>query len=551
MNTKRRKTGARLAAILLSLCLIVGLLPMTALADGTEWDGPTKAFVKAVFSNAVETTGADSQICAATVKDESGDFELHYVYSPDSIWNVQLFDKVRDGLAEPYKSLIPELEKDDNDKKGFLFLSDDQYEDMELNWADPAAVAEALVPGSGTVTTVENTSSVFSDASTDIIEDYCSDCDEKVVEIINEKGETITRPTGTNIIEAIDSVSKGGPFYIIEDGIMKECNNVVIFMHVTQISACTATKAASVSDPIDLPVRVLEEGDEGDYSPAPELSAAFTPDTAVIVGEFNAWQGLAIDYRKEDTEVYGPVSEGYDFQALYTVTIPLENYQGETLSGTLTIPLPEGYDGASARIKDGVKASGYTEDTVSFPVTLEVSYGTAEAFELLIEYKEAQEPVEAPVIIAGANGSWQKGGTDGLSFTSNAAFADFLSVQVDGNDLDASNYTVKEGSTIVTLKAEYMNTLSVGKHTLEIESKNGIAKTEFTITAAQTGGDDQTGGSDQTGSDTTPQEPDKNGGDTTIPQTGDSSNILLWVALLFLSGGALSAVTYKKKKQTN
>ena len=83
MNTKRRKTGARVGAILLSLCLIVGLLPMTALADGTEWDGPTKAFVKAVFSNAVETTGADSQICAATVKDQSGDFVLHYVYSSD------------------------------------------------------------------------------------------------------------------------------------------------------------------------------------------------------------------------------------------------------------------------------------------------------------------------------------------------------------------------------------------------------------------------------------------------------------------------------------
>lgn len=112
--------------MLLSLCLLLGLLPMTALAGGTGSYGPTKAHVKAVFSNAVETTGADSQICAATVKDESGDFELHYVYSPDSIWNVQLFDKVRDGLAEPYKSLIPELEKDDNDKKGFLFLSDTQ-----------------------------------------------------------------------------------------------------------------------------------------------------------------------------------------------------------------------------------------------------------------------------------------------------------------------------------------------------------------------------------------------------------------------------------------
>ena len=58
-------------------------------------------------------------------------------------------------MRSPINPLISVLEKDDNDKKGFLFLSDDQYEDMELDWADPAAVAEALVPGSGTVTTVE------------------------------------------------------------------------------------------------------------------------------------------------------------------------------------------------------------------------------------------------------------------------------------------------------------------------------------------------------------------------------------------------------------
>lgn len=158
---------------------------------------------------------------------------LHYVYSSDSIWNVQLFNRVRDGLAESYKSLIPELEKDDNDKKGFLFVSDTQYEDMELDWADPTAVAEALVLGSGTVTTEENTSSVFSGAYTDIIEDYCSDYDEKAVEIINEKGETITRPSGANNIAAISNAAEGGPYYIIEDGIQKECYDVVIYGYVT------------------------------------------------------------------------------------------------------------------------------------------------------------------------------------------------------------------------------------------------------------------------------------------------------------------------------
>ena len=306
------------------------------------------------------------------------------------------------------------------------------------------------------------------------------------------------------------------------------------------------------SNPIELPVRVLEEGDV-DYSPAPELSATFTPDTAVTAGEFNEFQGLAIDY-------YYPMidaqpSEGYDIQAGYTVSIPLTDYEGETLSGTLTIPLPKGYDGATARIKNGAAASSYTATTVSFPVTLEVSYGTAEAFELLIEYKEAQEPVQPPVIIAGANGSWQKSGTDGLSFTSNAAFADFIKVQVDGKDLDASNYTVKEGSTIVTLNAAYLNTLSVGKHTLSIVSANGTATTEFTITAAPTGGDqtegNQTGGDNQTGG-TTPQEPGKNEGAVTSPQTGDSSNAVLWIALLFASGvGLMGAVVYSRKKRYN
>lgn len=314
-----------------------------------------------------------------------------------------------------------------------------------------------------------------------------------------------------------------------------------------------ASEIPGCTDQVDLPVRVLEEEDT-DYSPAPELSATFTPNSAVTVGEFNEWQGLAIDYYYP--MIGAQLSEGYDIQAEYTVSIPLTDYDGTTLSGTLTVPLPDGYDGASARIKGGAAAGSYTATTVSFPVTLDVSYGTAEA-SLLIEYKEAQEPVQPPVIIAGANGSWQKGGKDGLSFTSNAAFADFIKVQVDGKDLDASNYTVKEGSTIVTLNAAYLSTLSVGKHTLSIVSANGTATTEFTITAAQTGGDqtgsNQTGGDSQTGGDnTTTQDPDKNEGAVTSPQTGDNSNMLLWVALLFASGvGLFGAVVYSRKKRYN
>lgn len=129
------------------------------------------------------------------------------------------------------------------------------------------------------------------------------------------------------------------------------------------------------------------------------------------------------------------------------------------------------------------------------------------------------------IITAGANGSWQKGTKDGLSFTSNAAYKYFQKVQVDGKDLDVSNYTVKEGSTIVTLKTSYLETLSVGKHTLAIVSETGTATTEFTIKAAAVTDDTQS------------------------PQTGDDSNIALWIAVLLAAGTALTGTAVYSRKR--
>lgn len=144
--------------------------------------------------------------------------------------------------------------------------------------------------------------------------------------------------------------------------------------------------------PISLPVRTIEKEDDVEYIARPELSASFRPNTEMTAGEFNQSQGLAIDYYSPmtDLEEYGPISAGYDAQVEYNVSIPLTNYAGKTLSGILTVPLPEGYDGASARIKGGAAASSHTATTVSFPVTLDISDATAEKLGLLVEYKKAQ-----------------------------------------------------------------------------------------------------------------------------------------------------------------
>ena len=129
------------------------------------------------------------------------------------------------------------------------------------------------------------------------------------------------------------------------------------------------------------------------------------------------------------------------------------------------------------------------------------------------------DPAFKAMIIEGANGKWQKGSEGGLSFTSNAAFADFQKVQVDGNDVDSSNYTVKEGSTVVTLNASYLETLSAGKHTLAIVSDTGTAETEFTVVAAEKQPADDESADDKAASDGDKESLAKTGDDSMLPIT--------------------------------
>ncbi len=90
----------------------------------------------------------------------------------------------------------------------------------------------------------------------------------------------------------------------------------------------------------------------------------------------------------------------------------------------------------------------------------------------------------APEITDGNSQKVTVGENKELTFRSNAAFADFIRVEADGVTLDESNYTAKSGSIVVTLKASYVSTLSVGEHTLSIVSAGGTATASFTVEAA-------------------------------------------------------------------
>ena len=137
-------------------------------------------------------------------------------------------------------------------------------------------------------------------------------------------------------------------------------------------------------------------------------------------------------------------------------------------------------------------------------------------------------------IIEGTNGSWTNNSNGTLTFRANGDFSKFTGVKVDGTLIDAKNYTAVSGSTVVTLKAEYLQTLSVGTHKLTVVYTDGECSTNFEVKAAS--------------ELTKPTEGDKS--DTTSPQTGDNSRMLLWVALLFVSGaGVIGTAVYGIRKK--
>ena len=131
-------------------------------------------------------------------------------------------------------------------------------------------------------------------------------------------------------------------------------------------------------------------------------------------------------------------------------------------------------------------------------------------------------------IVEGANGTWTQNSDGTLTFRANGDFSKFTGVKVDGTLIDAKNYTAVSGSTVITLKADYLRTLSAGTHKITVVYTDGECSTNFEIKKATA----------------EPSKPEKS------PQTGDNSNMFLWVALLFISGAGVAGITvYSKRKK--
>ena len=133
--------------------------------------------------------------------------------------------------------------------------------------------------------------------------------------------------------------------------------------------------------------------------------------------------------------------------------------------------------------------------------------------------------------LTGANNKqWTKGGKDAVVITvevsgEDNSFDHFTGVKLDGVELVKDvDYTAEKGSTVVTLKPETLEKLSVGEHTVTVLFDNGEVNTTLTVLAA-------------------------NSQDATSPQTGDNSHMGLWIALMMFSLCGLAATFFIGKKK--
>lgn len=140
-------------------------------------------------------------------------------------------------------------------------------------------------------------------------------------------------------------------------------------------------------------------------------------------------------------------------------------------------------------------------------------------------------------ILQGDNQEYYKG--KDLVIKANGDIEKFIELKIDEAVLDPVNYIVKSGSTIITLKSDYLNSLDEGKHTLTFVYTDGEVSTKFKIAKVFESNTDK----DENESINENEKEENNAN----PKTGDIIYLFLGIFIISVVG---IIVTMKLKKQS-
>ena len=247
-------------------------------------------------------------------------------------------------------------------------------------------------------------------------------------------------------------------------------------------------------------------------------------------------------YTPKDTDNYNTVTGKVSITVEATTTgIKLNSdnakktyTEGDTLDVnglTLTVSKSDG-----SKVMVDVTASMVTgfDGSKTGKQTLTVTYeGFTATYDIEVKAK-SNPPTPTTISYAAKDGSgntiqsvtWQKESRKNLDITFKRSEDDHLtyglfgSLEIGGVTVDSANYGAAEGSLKLSIKPEYLETLSVGDHTVKVNFQDGSATVKLTVKAAAVN-----------------------------PTTGDESNLALWSSLMFLSVAAMFVLLlYARKK---
>lgn len=187
------------------------------------------------------------------------------------------------------------------------------------------------------------------------------------------------------------------------------------------------------------------------------------------------------------------------------------------------------------------KAKGVNESIISLPKEVEPDDEKSEknilaakaAYDALTDHEKTLVPQESVnklknliadlkdyKIIKGNDSKWNKGSSYTLTFTANGPYSKFIGLEVDGEHVYSFFYTAKSGSTVITLKAFFLQTLSTGNHTVTILYEDGEVSGTFRVLPR-----------------------------ASSAATGDESHMELWMTTFAVSTLALAVLLLNRKKR--
>ena len=227
----------------------------------------------------------------------------------------------------------------------------------------------------------------------------------------------------------------------------------------------------------------------------------------VASAEFNGYQYQCVVSNQSGSDTSDPVT--------LNVT---ENSTPEPNPNPMPNPKPEPTPTPTPTPNPTPEATTPTPDPAPATSTPAASTTTAPAA------SAAAAPVQVTYdILDGAGSSWTQNTDGSLAIRGSGEISKFREVKVDGVTVDPVNYTVTEGSTIITFKPEYLKSLPVGNHSFELVWTDGTAATNFAVA-------------------------ENAGQSAKSPKTGEDFSMALCTALLMVSCAGLAGIFAKRKR---